>query len=179
MATRHHTATMGPTWPQSGSACSIPQLGWVGTALVWNQSKYDQKIIKKWPWKKFKDFLQWRDDKHNFQYNYQIWNDIVNDMQLRRYLIDILDGKYSMTLGTDKIIVEEKLVAWEWFKEFCEYGLADIRIIVFNLVPVAAMIRVPTSKSKGKANLAAWWIGFGINVWTWRINSMLNSGTGM
>jgi len=32
-------------------------------------------------------------------------------MQLRRYLIDILDGKYSMTMGTDKIIVEEKLVA--------------------------------------------------------------------
>lgn len=137
------------------------------------EAKHDEKIIKKWPWKKFKDFLQWRDDKHNFQYNYQIWNDIVNDMQLRRYLIDILDGKYSMTLGTDKIIVEEKLVAWEWFKEFCEYGLADIRIIVFNLVPVAAMIRVPTSKSKGKANLAAWWIGFGINIWTGRISSML------
>ncbi|MFZ2151224.1 MAG: tyrosine/phenylalanine carboxypeptidase domain-containing protein [Candidatus Absconditicoccaceae bacterium] len=137
------------------------------------EAKHDEKIIKKGPWKKFKDFLQGRDDKHNFQYNYQIGNDIVNDMQLRRYLIDILDGKYSMTLGTDKIIVEEKLVAGEGFKEFCEYGLADIRIIVFNLVPVAAMIRVPTSKSKGKANLAAGGIGFGINIGTGRISSML------
>lgn len=52
-----------------------------------------------------------------------------------------------MTLGGDKIIVEEKLVAGELFKEFCEFGLADIRVIVFNLVPVATMIRVPTKQS--------------------------------
>jgi hypothetical protein len=40
------------------------------------------------------------------------------------------------------------------FKDFCEFGLADIRVIVFNLVPVATMIRVPTKNSGGKANLA-------------------------
>jgi len=141
--------------------------------FLWENEEAQHHTKPSWPLKKFKDFLQWWDDKHNFQYNYQIWNEVITDMQLRRYLIDILDGKYSMTLWSDKIIVEEKLVAWEGFKEFCEYGLADIRIIVFNLVPVAAMIRVPTSKSKNKANLAAWWLGFGINIWTWRINSML------
>lgn len=141
---------------------------WENEEIKWNEI-----IKKKWILKKFKDFLQWRDDKHNFEYNYQIWNEVISDMQLRRYLIDILDGKYSMTLGSDKIIIEEKLLAWDWFKEFCEYGLADIRIIVFNLVPVAAMIRVPTTKSKWKANLAAWWIGFGINIWNGKINSML------
>ena len=59
-----------------------------------------------------------------------------------------------MTLGGDKIIVEEKLIAGELFKDFCEFGLADIRIIVFNLVPVATMIRMPTKISGGKANLA-------------------------
>lgn len=143
--------------------------------FLWENAdaKNNPVIKKKWPLKKFKDFLQWWDDKHNFQYNYQIWDYVINDMQLRRYLIDILDGKYSMTLWSDKIIVEEKLVAWEGFKEFCEYGLADIRIIVFNLVPVAAMIRVPTEKSAWKANLAAGWLWFGINIWTGRINSML------
>jgi glutathione synthase/RimK-type ligase-like ATP-grasp enzyme len=36
---------------------------------------------------------------------------------------------------------------------YCEYGLADIRVIVFNLIPVAAMLRVPTKESDGKANL--------------------------
>jgi hypothetical protein len=36
-------------------------------------------------------------------------------------LLDILDGKYSMTLGGDKIIIEEKLIAGELFKDFCEF----------------------------------------------------------
>lgn len=133
----------------------------------------ENKINKKtWVLKKISNFLNWIDNKHNFNHLYQIWDDVVNDIQLRRYLIDILDGKFSMTMWNDRIIVEEKLVWWEWFKEFCEYGLADIRIIVFNLVPVAAMIRMPTKDSGGKANLAMGWIGFGINIWTWRISSM-------
>jgi hypothetical protein len=85
---------------------------------------------------------------------YQIGNETFSDNEFRRQLLDIIDGKYSMTLGNDKIIVEEKLIPGELFKEFCQWGLADIRIIVFNLVPVATMIRVPTEESKGKANLA-------------------------
>lgn len=85
---------------------------------------------------------------------YQIGDELLTDQEFRRRLLDILDGKYSMTLGGDKIIIEEKLIAGELFKDFCEYGLADIRVIVFNLVPVATMIRVPTANSGGKANLA-------------------------
>ena len=141
--------------------------------FLWEIEENKDNKKKYWLWKKFKDFLQWWDENPNFEYSYQIWNDIISEVQLRRYLVDILDGKYSMTMWNDKIIVEEKLVAWEGFKEFCEYGLADIRIIVFNLVPVAAMIRIPTNMSKWKANLAAWWIWFGINIWSGKINSML------
>ena len=96
----------------------------------------------------------------------------ISEEELKRRVIDTLDGKYSMTL-TDEAILEEKLVPWEGFKEFCEFWLADLRIIVFKLVPVAAMIRIPTLKSGGKANLNAWGIGCWIDIWSGKITSML------
>ena len=108
----------------------------------------------------------------NFPCKYKIWNSIVSDNDLRRYILDDLDGKNSMTNGNDKVIVEEKLVPWDTFKEFCKFWLADMRIIVFNLVPVWAMVRIPTEKSGWKANLASWGIWAGIDIWTWIIKSV-------
>ena len=104
---------------------------------------------------------------------YHIGNKETNDPTFRRYLLDIIDGKYSMTMGWDKVIIEEKLLPWELFKEFCERWLADIRVIVFNLVPIATMIRVPTKYSNWKATLAQWWLGLWIEIWTGKITSML------
>lgn len=77
---------------------------------------------------------------------FEIQGKTINENDLRRNLLDILDGKFSMTT-TDQVIIEEKLIPGEGFKEFCEFGLADLRIISFNLVPVAGMIRIPTKKS--------------------------------
>ncbi|MDD3262712.1 MAG: DUF1704 domain-containing protein [Candidatus Absconditabacteria bacterium] len=104
---------------------------------------------------------------------YNIGEEKINDPTFRRYLLDIIDGKYSMTMGGDKVIIEEKLLPGELFKEFCEQGLADIRIIVFNLVPIATMIRVPTKYSGGKANLAQGGLGLGIEIGTGKITSMI------
>ncbi len=140
-----------------------------------NQSKESNHIPKN-RFQKQKDRIQkvffQRFEQHHVG-TYQIWDEILTDEWFRRRLLDILDGKYSMTLGGDKIIVEEKLVAGELFKDFCEFWLADIRIIVFNLVPVATMIRVPTKESWGKANLAQWGLGFGIEVGSGKITSLL------
>ncbi|MFA6255697.1 MAG: tyrosine/phenylalanine carboxypeptidase domain-containing protein [Candidatus Absconditabacterales bacterium] len=119
-----------------------------------------------------KIFFQKFTDRHHHGM-YQIGETLITDEEFRRHLLDILDGKYSMTLGGDKIIIEEKLVAGELFKDFCEYGLADIRVIVFNLVPVATMIRMPTKVSGGKANLAQGGLGFGIEVGSGKITSLL------
>ncbi|MFA5747981.1 MAG: sugar-transfer associated ATP-grasp domain-containing protein [Candidatus Absconditabacterales bacterium] len=105
--------------------------------------------------------------------NFLIGNKQIDESKFKRYLLDIIGGKYSMTNGNDQIIVEEKLIAGESFKDFCQYGLADIRVIVFNLVPVAGMIRMPTINSGGKANLAQGGMGFGIEIGTGKIKSML------
>ncbi len=102
---------------------------------------------------------------------------ITNDTTLRRYMVDILDGKHSITpTQEDTIMMEEILIPWSWFEQYCEYGLADIRVIVFNLIPIAAMLRVPTAKSDGKANLDRGALGMGVEVGTGKIYAMYQNG---
>jgi hypothetical protein len=86
-------------------------------------------------------------------------------------MVDILDWAFSISGGYDTVLIEEQLLPDEWFRHFCQYGLADIRVIVFNLVPVAAMVRMPTALSGGKANLAQGGAGFGIDVTTGEVHS--------
>jgi len=102
-------------------------------------------------------------------------NILIDDFE--KLVLDILDGKYSMTLGGDTAIIEEKVMPSKEFWHFCEFGLADIRIISFNLVPIMAMLRYPTKESGGKANIAQWWVGFGIDIATWEIISMYKGRT--
>ena len=135
-----------------------------------------EKKTKKNIWSKLsckiKEFENKVQKLPNLPHYYEINDEIIDDNTFRRYIIDNLDGKNSMTSGNDQVIIEEKLLPGEWFKKFCKYWLADVRVIAFNLVPVWAMVRVQTKKSWWKANLAAWGIGFGIEIGSGKINSM-------
>lgn len=73
--------------------------------------------------------------------------------ELRLHMIDILHGSFSLHGSSDAVVIEECLSPGRDFEIFCQYGLADIRIIVYNYVPVVAMVRLPTYESGGKANL--------------------------
>lgn len=114
--------------------------------------------------------------EENWDLFYKIWEKEISDWDFKRLLLDNLDGKNSMTIGQDTIIIEEKLRPDNEFKDFCEFGLADIRIIVFNLVPIIAMIRVPTEESWWKANIAAWGIWFWLEITSGKITSMIKNG---
>jgi len=46
------------------------------------------------------------------------------------------------------VIFERKLILDHSIELLGKYGLPDIRVIVFNSVPVIAMLRVPTANSK-------------------------------
>ena len=83
-----------------------------------------------------------------------------------RHASSILDGKYAISGLYDQVIVEERLMAHDFFKLYVEKGLPDIRVIVFNYVPVIAMLRLPTPESKGKANLHMGAVGVGIDIAT-------------
>lgn len=78
--------------------------------------------------------------------------------------IAILDGKFSISGLSDKVIIEERLEPHRDFREVTTIGLPDVRVIVFNLVPVIAMVRVPTAESEGKANVHLGAVGAGIDI---------------
>lgn len=82
------------------------------------------------------------------------------------HMISILDGKYSISGLSDQVILEEMLFAHKDLYQFTDVGLPDIRVIVFNYVPVMAMLRLPTFESQGKANLHLGAVGVGINITT-------------
>lgn len=81
-----------------------------------------------------------------------------------RHCISILDGKYSISGTTDKIIFEERLDPHSCFRMLTNSGLPDVRVIVFKKVPVMAMLRVPTPESEGKANMELGAIAMGIDL---------------
>ncbi len=83
---------------------------------------------------------------------------------LYRHLVAILDGKYAISGLSDQAIFEERLVMHEDFHRYTDAGLPDIRIIVFNYVPVIAMLRLPTEESSGKANLHMGAVGVGLDI---------------
>ncbi len=78
--------------------------------------------------------------------------------------IEIIDGKYSISGVGDSALFEELLRPHEAFRQLTQVGLPDVRVIVFNGVPVLAMLRVPTYESDGKANMELGAIALGIDM---------------
>jgi len=73
---------------------------------------------------------------------------------LNRHAIDILDGKFALHNQKDHIFFEERVKIHPVFKNYAYKGAPDIRVIVFNNIPVMSYVRLPTKESDGKANLA-------------------------
>ncbi|MFA7318980.1 MAG: sugar-transfer associated ATP-grasp domain-containing protein [Parcubacteria group bacterium] len=85
---------------------------------------------------------------------------------LKNHIRNILDGSYSLSGTPDIAFFEERLQLLKLFKPYSFKGIPDIRIIIFNKVPVMAMLRLPTKLSGGKANLQQGAIGVGIDMAT-------------
>ena len=137
-------------------------------------SKFENQdfVIKPNKWSKWKGIMICSVVKKYDEYFIKTGWKLLTQEEFKKHLSDILDGKYSLTLWNDIILIEEKIQPSEEFKIFCKYWLADIRIITMNLIPVMAMLRYPTKESNWKANIAAWGIGFWIDIWTGEIISM-------
>jgi alpha-L-glutamate ligase-like protein len=83
---------------------------------------------------------------------------------LRDHIRNILEGTFSLSGTPDIAFFEERLKLSKTFKPYAFKGIPDIRIIVYNRVPVMAMLRLPTKESGGKANLHQGAIGVGIDM---------------
>jgi len=76
----------------------------------------------------------------------------------------ILSGVFSLDSTIDVVMIEEKILIDDLFTRIAYQGIPDIRVIVFKGEPVMAMLRIPTKKSGGKANLHMGGIGVGIRM---------------
>ena len=63
-------------------------------------------------------------------------------------------------------MVEERVKTHPKFRKLAVGGTPDVRVIVYNKVPVMAMLRIPTEESGGKANLHQGAIGLWIDMAT-------------
>lgn len=98
------------------------------------------------------------------------WTDTIGKQwsldEIKLHCYDILEGQYS-TYGTNHhVIVEERVPIHPSFIKYAYKGTPDIRVIVFNQVPVMAMLRLPTPQSEGRANLHQGAIAAGIDMST-------------
>jgi len=88
----------------------------------------------------------------------------IDDLKL--HVLDILEGAYSMRNVPDVAYIEEFVGRHKAFRKYAFRGTPDIRVIVFNKVPVVAMMRLPTKQSGGRANLHQGAIAVGIDITT-------------
>lgn len=79
---------------------------------------------------------------------------------------NILAGKYSLHNSPDMVLLEERIKIHPKFFAYTRFGTPDIRVILFNKVPVMAMVRLPTEMSGGRANLEQGAMGLGIDLAT-------------
>lgn len=102
--------------------------------------------------------------------NKPIWKNSYNhnltQEDLKLHIANILDGEFSTWGSQHKAIIEEMIPAHPDLGKYSYKGTPDIRVIVFNSVPVMAMARIPTKESEGKANLDQGAIGLGIDMAT-------------
>jgi alpha-L-glutamate ligase-like protein len=83
---------------------------------------------------------------------------------IKTHIRQILDGEFSLSNTPDIAFFEERLKLSKEFRPYSYRGIPDIRIIIYNKVPVMAMLRLPTKESNGKANLQQGGIGVGIDM---------------
>lgn len=88
----------------------------------------------------------------------------VDDLKI--HILDILEGAFSIGNVPDTAFIEEYVGRHKALRKFAYRGTPDIRVIVFNKVPVMAMLRLPTKESAGRANLHQGAIAVGVDIAT-------------
>ncbi|MBI3273933.1 MAG: ATP-dependent zinc protease [Candidatus Colwellbacteria bacterium] len=88
---------------------------------------------------------------------------LISLLEIETHLFNILEGAFSGESG-DEAFFEERVKIHPSLKPYARRGTPDIRVIVFNHVPVMAELRLPTLRSEGRSNLHMGGIGVGIDL---------------
>ena len=87
----------------------------------------------------------------------------ISESEIFVHMSQIIMGMFSMS-DKDKVLIEEYVESHDFFREIFPEGVPDIRVIMVSNKPVMAMLRLPTLKSGGKANLHQGGLGIGIDI---------------
>ena len=89
---------------------------------------------------------------------------ILSLSDLQYHIHNILGGMFSLGGLGDKTIIEYAVQFDPVFDEITYQGVPDVRVIIYQGVPVMGMLRLPTKASDGKANLHRGGLGLGIDL---------------
>ena len=96
----------------------------------------------------------------------RVSGELIDQEELNFHTSNILSGMFSLGGQLDKALIEYRVQFDPVFERISFQGVPDVRIIVFFGVPVMSMVRLPTQKSGGRANLHQGAIGAGIDIGT-------------
>ncbi len=87
---------------------------------------------------------------------------VWNTRRLVRHVDEILSGVFALDERADAALFEYRIVLDPRLRSLSPFGIPDIRFLVVMGVPLLAMLRLPTKKSGGRANLHAGGVGVGV-----------------
>lgn len=90
----------------------------------------------------------------------------ITEEDIKLHILDIMEGAYSVRNVPDVAFIQEYVGRHKAFRKYAYRGTPDVRIIVFNKVPVMAMLRLPTKESGGRANLHQGAMAVGVDIAT-------------
>lgn len=82
---------------------------------------------------------------------------------LQKHISDIIFGVHSFD-QSDCAIIEARIVQHPEMQLLSPLGLADVRVILCDNIPILSMTRIPTRQSEGKANLHQGALGVAIDI---------------
>ena len=100
----------------------------------------------------------------------------MGEDDIEHHLSNIISGQYSLGGHRDSALIEYCMKFDTIFAEHAFQGVPDIRVIVVRGYPVMAMVRLPTRRSHGKANLHQGAVGAGLDLATGRTTTWVSSG---
>ncbi|MFH2118545.1 MAG: sugar-transfer associated ATP-grasp domain-containing protein [Candidatus Paceibacterota bacterium] len=98
------------------------------------------------------------------------WTDVVGKVwsleDIKLHCQDTLSGQYSTHGSNHNVIIEERVPIHPKLLKYTFKGTPDVRVIIFNSVPIMAKLRLPTEESGGRANISQGAIMTGVDIAT-------------
>jgi alpha-L-glutamate ligase-like protein len=83
---------------------------------------------------------------------------------LRQHASEIISGLFSLGGRPDEALIQQRVLPDPAFEGITYQGIPDIRVLIYKREPAMAMLRLPTRRSGGRANLHQGAIGAGVDL---------------